>query len=45
MIPVKMRKEMITAKIDPLDDPKVKPEYIKDITKIIEFVEQHPSTK
>jgi hypothetical protein len=22
-----------------------KPEYIKDITKIIEFVEQHPSTK
>ena len=28
--PVKIRKEMITAKVDPRDNPKVKPEYIKD---------------
>ena len=28
--PVKMRKEMIFSKIDPRDDPKVKPEYVKD---------------
>ena len=28
--PVKMRKDMIFAKVDPRDNPKVKPEYIKD---------------
>ncbi|MCU0470603.1 MAG: hypothetical protein MUF58_18600 [Arcicella sp.] len=28
--PVKVRKEMITAKVDPRDNPKVKPEYLKD---------------
>lgn len=28
--PVKMRQEMIYSKVDPRDDPKVKPEYVKD---------------
>lgn len=28
--PVKVRKEMVFSKVNPLDNPKVKPEYIKD---------------
>ncbi len=28
--PVKMRQEMIYSKVDPRDNPKVKPEYVKD---------------
>jgi cytochrome c551/c552 len=43
--PVKMRKEMIFAKIDPRDDPKVKPEYVKDepMTTIYEFAKNNPN--
>lgn len=37
--PVKMRKEMVYKIVDPRDNPKVKPEYIKDepVTTIYEF--------
>lgn len=43
--PVKMRKEMIFAKVDPRDNPKVKPEYIKDepMTTIYEMAKNNPN--
>jgi cytochrome c551/c552 len=42
--PVKVRKEMIFAKIDPRDDPNVKPEYIKNepMTTIYEMAKNNP---
>jgi cytochrome c551/c552 len=42
--PVKMRKEMIFAKVDPRDDPKKKPEYLKDeaMTTIYEMAKANP---
>lgn len=42
--PVKVRKEMIFAKVDPRDDPKKKPEYIKDepMTTIYEMAKNNP---
>lgn len=42
--PVKMRKEMIFAKVDPRDNPLVKPEYIKNepMTTIYEMAKNNP---
>jgi cytochrome c551/c552 len=43
--PVKMRKEMVYAKVNPRDNPKLKPEYIKDepMTTIYEFGKNNPN--
>jgi cytochrome c551/c552 len=42
--PVKVRKEMIFAKVNPRDDPKVKPEYVKNesMTTIYEMAKNNP---
>jgi cytochrome c551/c552 len=42
--PVKMRKEVVFAKVNPLDDDARKPEYIKDepMTTLYEVGQQHP---
>jgi cytochrome c551/c552 len=41
---VKMRKEMVLSKVDPRDNPKVKPEYIKDeaYTTIYDMAKMYP---
>jgi cytochrome c551/c552 len=43
--PVKMRKEIIFAKVDPKDDPKKKPEYVKEeaMTTIYEMAKNNPN--
>jgi cytochrome c551/c552 len=43
--PVKMRKDMIYAKVDPRDNPKLKPEYIKDepMTTLYEVGKAYPN--
>ena len=43
--PVKIRKETVFAKVNPRDDPSVKPEYIKDepMTTIYEFAKNNPN--
>ncbi|MES2797939.1 MAG: c-type cytochrome [Bacteroidota bacterium] len=42
--PVKMRKDLIFAKVDPRDNPAVKPEYVKDepMTTIYEMAKNNP---